>query len=67
GFLPYEKIALFIIIGLSASTSPFAIWLGMPIAPVLPVMLVWLGLRRLQLHAAHPEREHLDGAVAGSV
>ncbi|WJS02114.1 glycosyltransferase family 87 protein [Roseibium aggregatum] len=67
GFLPYEKIALFIIIGLSASTSPFAIWLGMPIAPVLPVMLVWLGLRRLQLHAAHPGREHLDGAVAGSV
>jgi hypothetical protein len=67
GFLPYEKIALFIVIALSASTSPFAIWLGLPIAPVLPVMLVWLGLRRLQSVATGAERNRLDGAVAGSL
>ena len=66
GFLPYEKVALFVVIGLSASTSPFAIWLGLPIAPVLPVMLVWLGLRRLQTAVVDPERGRLNGAIAGS-
>ncbi|MES0880198.1 hypothetical protein [Roseibium sp. SCP14] len=47
GFLPYEKIALAAVIILSASTSPIAIWLGIPIAPLLPLAVLWLGLRRL--------------------
>jgi arabinofuranan 3-O-arabinosyltransferase len=34
GFLPYEKVTLFFVIGLSASTGPLAIWLGLPIAPL---------------------------------
>ena len=36
GFLPYEKVLLAFVIGLSASTAPFAILLGLPIAPLLP-------------------------------
>jgi arabinofuranan 3-O-arabinosyltransferase len=47
GFLPYEKVALFLVIGLSASTSPLAIWLGLPVAPLLPLLTLFLGLRRL--------------------
>jgi hypothetical protein len=58
GFLPYEKVALFLVIGLSASTSPLAIWLGVPIAPLLPLLLVWMGLRRMS------EREALVAASA---
>lgn len=47
GFLPYERAALAIVIVLSASTSPFAVWLGLPIAPLLPLIIVWMGLRRM--------------------
>lgn len=47
GFLPCERIALFFVIGLSASTSPLAIWLGLPVAPLLPLIVLGLGLRRL--------------------
>jgi arabinofuranan 3-O-arabinosyltransferase len=47
GFLPYEKVTLFFVIGLSASTGPLAIWLGLPIAPLLPLLTLLLGLRRL--------------------
>ncbi|CTQ52622.1 hypothetical protein LP7551_01141 [Roseibium album] len=46
-FLPYEKATLFFVIGLSASTGPLAIWLGLPIAPLLPMLTLLLGLRRL--------------------
>ncbi|TYC62348.1 DUF2029 domain-containing protein [Rhodobacterales bacterium] len=46
GFLPYEKFVLFLVIALSASTSPLAIWLHLPIAPLLPAMVLGLGLRR---------------------
>ncbi|MHA7774283.1 glycosyltransferase family 87 protein [Roseibium sp. M-1] len=51
GFLPYEKFALFLVIGLSASTSPFAVWLQLPIAPLLPLLLIWMGLRRISADA----------------
>lgn len=47
GFLPYEKVALFLAIGLSASTSPIALWLGVPLAPLLPLLLIWMGFRRM--------------------
>ncbi|MES0809664.1 glycosyltransferase family 87 protein [Roseibium sp. SCPC15] len=49
GFLPYEKFILAVIIMLSASTSPFAIWLGFPIAPLLPLGILWLGMRRMAI------------------
>ena len=47
GFLPYEKVALFLAIGFSASTSPIALWLGLPLAPLLPLLLIWMGFRRM--------------------
>ncbi|WP_269583623.1 glycosyltransferase family 87 protein [Roseibium sp. Sym1] len=47
GFLPYEKTLLALVIVLSASTSPFAVWLNLPVAPLLPLVTVWLGLRRM--------------------
>lgn len=47
GFLPYEKALLALVIILSASTSPFAVWLNLPVAPLLPLITVWLGLRRM--------------------
>lgn len=47
GFPPYEKVVLFLVIGLSASTSPIAIRLGLPIAPLLPLMVLGLGMRHL--------------------
>ncbi|WP_422375035.1 glycosyltransferase family 87 protein [Roseibium sp.] len=52
GFLPYEKAALALVIVLSASTSPFAVWLGLPIAPLLPLLIVWMGLQRMKTVAA---------------
>ncbi|MEJ8473558.1 glycosyltransferase family 87 protein [Roseibium algae] len=48
GFLPYEKMILAIVICLSASTSPIAIWLGIPVAPLLPALILSLGMRRLK-------------------
>lgn len=47
GFPPYEKMVLCLVIGLSASTSPIAIWLGLPLAPLLPLMVLILGMRHL--------------------
>lgn len=47
GFLPYEKVLLFLVIGLSASTSPLALWLNVPVAPLLPSIIFGLGIRRL--------------------
>ncbi|MEO9527511.1 glycosyltransferase family 87 protein [Roseibium sp.] len=47
GFLPYEKAVLALVIVLSASTSPLAVWLGLPVAPLLPLLVIWLGLRRM--------------------
>lgn len=58
GFLPYEKVLLAGVISLSASTAPFAILLGLPLAPVLPAVILWLGLRRL--HMRH-SGTRLDG------
>lgn len=46
GFLTYEKTALALIVILSSMTSWSAIQLGIPIAPLLPAGLVWMGLRR---------------------
>jgi len=48
GFLPYEKTLLALVIILSASTSAFAVWLNVPIAPLLPPIILWLGLRRMK-------------------
>jgi arabinofuranan 3-O-arabinosyltransferase len=47
GFLPYEKAALALVVVLSASTSPLAVWLGLPVAPLLPLLVLWLGWRRV--------------------
>ena len=49
GFLPFEKSLLALIVVLSASTSPIAIALGLPAAPLLVVGIIWLGLRRARL------------------
>lgn len=59
GFLPYEKAVLALVIVLSASTSPLAVWFALPVAPLLPLMVLWLGLRRLDrdvpaVHQADP-------------
>ncbi|MCK7610691.1 glycosyltransferase family 87 protein [Roseibium sediminicola] len=47
GFLPYEKALLALVIVLSASTSAFAVWLNVPLAPLLPLIILWLGMRRM--------------------
>ncbi|WFE88987.1 glycosyltransferase family 87 protein [Roseibium porphyridii] len=47
GFLPYEKVLLAGVIALSASTSPLALYVGLPVAPLLPLIVLWLGMRRL--------------------
>ena len=67
GFLPYEKALLAFVIILSASTSPLAIWLGLPVAPLLPFVILWLGMRRL---AAQKENGRTSGAhdqISGTV
>ncbi|GAA0778856.1 DUF2029 domain-containing protein [Roseibium denhamense] len=46
GFLDYEKAGLAIVIGLAASTASIAILSGVPIAPLLPALMVWMGMRR---------------------
>ncbi|GAB4514150.1 MAG: glycosyltransferase family 87 protein [Roseibium sp.] len=63
GFLPYEKAALALIIVLSASTSPFAVWLGLPVAPLLPLLVLWLGVRRMA--PVGPELRAHTSATAG--
>lgn len=47
GFLTYEKTVLALIVILSSMTSWSATQLGIPIAPLLPASLVWMGLRRM--------------------
>lgn len=47
GFRPYERFALACVIGLSASTSPIALATGLPFAPLLPAIILFLGLSRL--------------------
>lgn len=46
GFLPYEKFMLAAFIVLSSSTSSIAIQLGIPLAPLLPFIVLVLGLQR---------------------
>lgn len=68
GFLAFEKVTLFLVIGLSASTSPLAIWLGLPVAPLLPLLVLLLGMRRLGSAHSGSEVTGIDGkteAVSG--
>ncbi|KZL21030.1 hypothetical protein PsAD2_01022 [Pseudovibrio axinellae] len=46
GFLPYEKAALASFIVLSSSTASIALQFGTPIAPLLPLSILLLGMRR---------------------
>lgn len=68
GFPPYEKILLAVVIGLSASTPPLAILLGLPVAPLLPLIILYLGMRRMLSGKAgrHETREpdHISGTVS---
>ncbi|MEQ8781242.1 MAG: glycosyltransferase family 87 protein [Roseibium album] len=68
GFFPYDRILLAVVIGLSASTAPFAILLGIPMAPLVPAAILFLGMRRMQLidRARQREREpdHISGTAS---
>lgn len=66
GFFPYEKILLAFVIGLSASTPAFAIFLGLPMAPLLPLAMLWLGLRRMHLSADGQEQTGASGHMSGT-
>lgn len=66
GFFPYEKILLAFVIGLSASTPAFAIFLGVPMAPLLPLAMLWLGLRRMHLSANGREQTGAPGHMSGA-
>lgn len=66
GFFPYEKILLAFVIGLSASTPAFAIFLGVPLAPLLPLAMLWLGLRRMRLSADGREQTDAPGHMSGT-
>lgn len=66
GFLPFEKILLAFVISLSASTPAFAIFLGFPIAPLLPLAIVWLGLRRLNLSGEGRAQTGEPGHISGT-
>ncbi|MEO1111375.1 MAG: glycosyltransferase family 87 protein [Pseudomonadota bacterium] len=66
GFFPYEKILLAFVIGLSASTPAFAIFLGVPMAPLLPLAMLWLGLRRMHLSANGREQTGAPGHMSGT-
>ncbi len=50
GFLPYEKFLLAAFIILSSSTSSIAVQSGIPVAPLLPFIILALGLRRYFYH-----------------
>ncbi|MEM9632817.1 MAG: glycosyltransferase family 87 protein [Pseudomonadota bacterium] len=67
GFLPYEKVSLAAVITLSASTSPFAIWLGIPIAPLLPLGILLLGMRRLVRGAGKQRSSNSVDQISGTV
>ncbi|WP_428672076.1 glycosyltransferase family 87 protein [Roseibium sp.] len=64
GFLPYEKMALFVVIAMSMSTSPLAVWLSIPVAPLLPMLLVWMGWRRLSWEMGTLAPEARERAVS---
>lgn len=66
GFLPFEKILLAFVISLSASTPAFAIFLGFPMAPLLPLAIVWLGLRRLNLSGEGRAQTGEPGHISGT-
>lgn len=66
GFLPFEKILLAFVISLSASTPAFAIFLGFPMAPLLPLAIVWLGLRRLYLSGEGRAQTGEPGHISGT-
>ncbi|WP_422039970.1 glycosyltransferase family 87 protein [Roseibium sp.] len=66
GFLPFEKILLAFVISLSASTPAFAIFLGFPMAPLLPLAIVWLGLRRLDLSGEGRAQAGEPGHISGT-
>ncbi|OKL43162.1 hypothetical protein A3843_15740 [Pseudovibrio exalbescens] len=57
GFLPYEKISLAMVVLLSAPATPLAPSLGVPIGPVLPLLILTLGLYRTR--GCEPNRTHL--------
>nr|WP_319386024.1 glycosyltransferase family 87 protein [uncultured Roseibium sp.] len=66
GFVPFEKILLAFVISLSASTPAFAIFLGFPLAPLLPLAIVWLGLRRLHLSVEGRAQTGAPGHISGT-
>ncbi|WP_420335848.1 glycosyltransferase family 87 protein [Roseibium sp.] len=66
GFFPFEKILLAFVISLSASTPAFAIFLGVPMAPLLPLAMLWLGLRRMHLSADGREQTSEPGHMSGT-
>ncbi|WP_434053330.1 MAG: glycosyltransferase family 87 protein [Roseibium sp.] len=66
GFLPFEKILMAFVISLSASTPAFAIFLGIPLAPLLPLAVLWLGLRRMYLSGEGRERTGEPGQISGT-
>ncbi|MCV0428002.1 MAG: DUF2029 domain-containing protein [Roseibium sp.] len=67
GFLPYEKALLAVVIGLSASTGPIAIWLGIPVAPLLPWLILWLGMRRLKAQVDDSRPSGHGDQISGTV
>lgn len=67
GFFPYEKVLLALVIGLSASTAPFAILLGLPIAPLLPAIVLYLGMRRMQMLPLASTPSEKQGHISGTV
>ena len=68
GFPPYEKVLLAVVIGLSASTPAFAIVFGLPMAPVLPLIILWLGMRRMSDAQSGRQRtgeaDHISGTAS---
>jgi len=48
-FLTWEKSTLALIVLLSAATSVSALRIGIPVAPLLPIAVIWLGWRRGQV------------------
>ncbi len=46
GFMPWEKTLLAVVIAMSASTPELAVLTGLPVSPLLPLAILWLGWRR---------------------
>lgn len=55
GFLPYEKAVLAAVLSLTGSTSSLALWIGVPVAPLFPALMLILGLRRAFSQAGKTE------------